>query len=1222
MMLSLHLSLQKISMMRSRILFIVGCMFFLKNLHAQQCLPITTQAGQFVPVFNQGILDKNTWDAIPELDGYKFLLLQFETLPNESTQKTLKSRSIELLTYLPKQSYYAKVAAAFKPERFSGLNLSSVSAPDVSMKIHQEVKNNLVPEHAKNGSSNKYIVTLFPGTDDLKFVQYLRNMGGLVLDNYNHEHLTISLNPQQVNMLAQWPGVQFIHFIDVPFLKENLLNRTDHRSNSINTDYGAGRHLNGQGVRIGLTDDGFIGPHIDYKGRTTQDAVASYNGGDHGDHCGGTIMGAGNLDPNGKGMAPNADLWVYDALSTSNYILEDSLFSSPNLSLDIISTSYSNGCNTGYNAGANSADRQIHDFKNIMRIFSAGNDGTNNCGYGAGANWGNITGGIKLGKNLIAVANLNYLDVLANSSSRGPASDGRIKPDVSAVGTDVYSTIDTNDYALKTGTSMSCPGVAGLFAQLYQGYRELHANQDPNAGLLKNVLMNTCDDIGNPGPDFKHGYGRVNGLRAIQILENNQHWNDSVSTGITKTLTLNVPPNTHRVKIMLNWMDKEAAVSATTALVNDLDLVVTDPNSNVFLPWVLNHAPNATTLDAPAQRLVDHLNNAEQVTIDTPTAGNYTIDVSGFAVPFGPQEYFISYEFISFDSLEISYPLGGEGFRPGETQTIRWNAISTGNTFNIDYSSDNGSSWQSIATALPATQTYYNWTVPALTSGNCKIRVSRNGISSESPSTFTIMNIPSNLTLVRVCPDTITIKWNATPTANGYQVYHLGNKYMDLVTTTTDTIYHFIGLNPNVENWFSVAALQSASNAVSRRAFAIQQNPGLLNCVLAVDAEMISCDNPGKTTLLDCNSTSIPVKVKLQNNGLNTITNFNVSYQLDNNAPVTEVFSTNLSTSSQTTFTFTTGLAAPSAGLHNLKVWLNLSGDLYLFNDTLNYTIIGANSVVAALPWSEDFENEVICSEINACDNTDCVFAGDLTNEQNLVIDQFDWKVYSGPTPTNTTGPDVDHTLNSAAGKYVYTESSYCFNQSAFLLTPCFSLATASKPYFSFWYHLYGNGQGSLHVDAFVDGEWQNDITTSIAGNQGNTWFKKELNLSTYAGKTIYLRLRGLTGINQRSDMALDDLMMVDSAASPSSTNAILPSSLNVFPNPGQDFIQITALQPEMAFDEIKLYSVVGALMIEEKLNKEMNWRLPVASLSSGIYWLQIKHDGKVLYQQKWVKQE
>ena len=49
----------------------------------------------------------------------------------------------------------------------------------------------------------------------------------------------------------------------------------------------------------------------------------------------------------------------------------------------------------------------------------------------------------------------------------GPAADGRIKPDVCAKGSSVYSTVSTNDYDTYSGTSMSCPGVSGSLALFF-----------------------------------------------------------------------------------------------------------------------------------------------------------------------------------------------------------------------------------------------------------------------------------------------------------------------------------------------------------------------------------------------------------------------------------------------------------------------------------------------------------------------------------------------------------------------------------------------------------------------------------------------------------------------------------------------------------------------------------------------------------------------------------
>ncbi|HOZ50617.1 MAG TPA: S8 family serine peptidase [Chitinophagaceae bacterium] len=1205
----------------SRSLLALFCLIAIySKSNAQLTFQVATQSGSFYPEKNNGIISLSSWNQIPTYDGHKYLMVQFSELPKQDELKKLKNNSVELLTYLPKNTYLVRVPNNYQSNRFDDVSIQSVFAPTSLQKIHSKIKQGEVPSYALKGNEYKLMVSLYNGIKAKDVQTILQQYQASIIDIYNDQHLTLSIHPSQIEILASLPFVQFIDFINAPFEKENILNKTDHRSNVLNSDFSAGRHYDGAGVRVALTDDGFIGEHIDYQGRTYQDAVLSVNNGNHGDHCGGTIMGAGNLDPNAKGMAPGCDLWVYEAISSNNYILNDTIYTSPTTSIDIVSTSYSDGCNTGYNAGAESADRQIRTFENVMRIFSAGNNGTSNCSYGAGANWGNITGGIKSSKNLIAVANLSSIDILNNSSSRGPATDGRIKPDVSAVGTDVYSTIDPNDYTLFTGTSMSCPGVAGVFTQMYQAYRELNGGQDPNTGLLKGIMLNTCDDIGNPGPDFKHGYGRINALRAVKVIENQNYSSGFVSTGGTNTTTLTIPPNTQRVKIMLNWLDREAAVSASIALVNDLDLVVTDPSSTIFLPWVLNHTPNAVALNSNAIRAVDHLNNAEQVTIDNPVAGNYTLTVNGFAVPFGPQEYFITYEIIENNAIEMAYPIGGEGFKPGETQTLRWDAIPNGNTFSLDYSTDNGGSWNTITTGYSATQTYYNWTVPSTLSGNCKVRVSRNGYSAMSPSIFSIINIPANLNVTRVCPDTITITWSPSAGATSYEVSKLGTKYMDSIATTTDTFYHFVGLNILDSHWFSVKAKNAGLNAVGRRAFAVQQLPGLLNCILSNDASCVNSSSPGNMTLLDCvPPNNFPVNITLSNNGIASISNLPMSYQLNSLTPINEVYTGTINAGATANYTFTAPLTGLVNGINTLKIWSNLAGDQYHLNDTLSYTIILKNSVVKSLPWIENFEANTICSGIPSCDYTNCVLLNNMENEQNNLMDQFDWKTNQGTTPTTATGPDIDHTLGNATGKYIYLESSYCFNQTAQLLTPCFSFANGTKPYLSFWYHLYGVDQGDLHLDAFVDGLWQLDIIPVISGNKGNVWQLQSKDLNAYLGKTVFFRFRGLTGNNSKSDMGIDDIQVVDSAAANSVFD--IESTFNIYPNPSSQTVEITSNSALSSFDKIEIYNPLGAIITSQN-NEQKSSRMSIniSSFAEGVYWLVLKDKNKIVFRTKMIK--
>ncbi len=457
----------------------------------------------------------------------------------------------------------------------------------------------------------------------------------------------------EIEQIINQPFVSFVEPLYPDPQPENYTGKTLHHSNVLDSDYAAGRHYDGTGVKVMLQDDGVIGPHIDYEGRIGEQFLNN-NYGDHGDHCAGTIFGAGNLDPTTTGMAPGAELYTYGAAPLyPGFESIPSHYTSPGIRIS--STSYSNGCNAGYTTLARTMDLHIRNYESLMHVFSAGNSGSENCGYGAGSGWGNVTGGHKIGKNVIATANLDYKDALSNSSSRGPAHDGRIKPDISAKGSTVYSTVDPNSYANKSGTSMACPGIAGSLAQLYHAYNELNNGQDPKGGLMKALILNTAEDLGNPGPDFKFGWGRINNLRAVKTLEENNYLIDEISEGETNTHTIDIPGGVRQVRVMVYWTDKESSVGTSKALVNDLDIVLTDPSNNDHLPWLLSHYPHPDSLNKPAGKGIDRRNNVEQVEINDPQSGNYQLTIDGYEIPYGPQEYYVLYDFVFDDSnIDIS----------------------------------------------------------------------------------------------------------------------------------------------------------------------------------------------------------------------------------------------------------------------------------------------------------------------------------------------------------------------------------------------------------------------------------------------------------------------------------------------------------------------------------------------------------------------------------------
>lgn len=1082
------------------------------------------------------------------VDGYYYRIIQFSEYPDNVLKSKIAAEGILLNNYLPYRSYNCAIPVSFDRTKSVVLKFSSVMKWENQYKTSREITGDVFPPHTIIEKGNADLIIHYQQNIEHERIQQLLNSSGFhILSSTAATHsVTVRIPFDRLNSLTALPFIYFVEPIAVPSTKDDTEGRSLHRSNIINSDYTTGRHYDGSGVVIGLADDGAIGPHIDFTGRITQHV--STLGGNHGDMTSGICVGAGNLIPRIKGMATGADLHVYSI--TGYPQINDAVSNYLTHGIVITSTSYAQTCNV-YNADSELGDKLINENPQFSFCFSAGNEGTTNCSYGAGNLWGNITGGFKTGKNVIAVGNLDNTDDLETSSSRGPAVDGRIKPDICSNGYDQRSTDEDNTYQVGGGTSAACPGVAGCLAQLYQAYKELNNVTEVPSGLMKACIQNTAEDLGNAGPDFKHGWGRINAFRSLTTIEDQRYFIDSLSQGESHIHNITVPPNTSELRVMIYWHDVEGAVASLKNLVNDLNLVVTRAqNGQDYLPLVLDPTPNVTNLNALAVPGVDSLNNTEQVIINSPVAGNYTINVDGFQVPVGVQTYFVVYEF-NTNEVTVTYPNGGEGLVPAETELIRWDATGNSGTFDLDYSTNAGSSWNNITTGVNGNERYYPWTVPPISNDQMLIRVTRNSQSDVSDTLFTIMRLPINFRVTFICPDSIGLAWNAVQNATGYDVSMLGAKYMDFIGTTTATSFTVTGTNPLNEYWFSVKAI-GPNGGKGSRANAISRVPGIFSCSLAMDGgiEML---NPVSGIINDCpNLTAYPVEITLSNPGLNPVSNISVHYIFDNGATVTEVYPGPIPPGGSVPFTFPQTLSI-TPGTHTVISWITVGGDLNEYNDTAFATFNVIAGTPGVLSTFEPFTSFPICSTSSNCESTNCTLGNGWTNALNNTYDNIDWRINQGSSPTSSTGPTGDHTTTS--GKYIYLESSLCYEQEAILLSPCYDLSVTGNPIFSFWYHMYGSDMGELHVDVLAEDGVHNDIIPVRSGNQGNFWKKDSVSLAQFIGQTISIRFRGITGEDIRSDMALDDIGMYDGPTGISET--FINNSLRVYPNPSAGIFNI-----------------------------------------------------------------
>jgi hypothetical protein len=250
-------------------------------------------------------------------------------------------------------------------------------------------------------------------------------------------------------------------------------------------------------------------------------------------------------------------------------------------------------------------------------------------------------------KNHLAIGALNSNDdSMTSFSSWGPTDDGRLKPDFCAPGcqngddggvTSCSSSGNTS-YTVFCGTSMACPTTTGIVALMLQDYRVQFGGPDPRNSTLKVLLAHTATDVLDDGPDYRSGYGSVRAPDAIDLMRTGFFSEKELGQGETQFFTAFVTPQDDELKVTLAWDDFEGTPNVTAALVNDLDLHVFSPSGVEHFPWTLNPlSPSAAAVRTGR----DHVNNIEQVRVDSPEAGGWRIEVRGFNVPSGPQSFSI-----------------------------------------------------------------------------------------------------------------------------------------------------------------------------------------------------------------------------------------------------------------------------------------------------------------------------------------------------------------------------------------------------------------------------------------------------------------------------------------------------------------------------------------------------------------------------------------------------
>jgi hypothetical protein len=535
--------------------------------------------------------------------------------------------------------------------------------------------------------------------------------------------------------------------------------------------------LTGNQIHIGLKENLPDIQTLDLVNKIKITNSASKEVSDHATRMAAVLVGSGISNPINEGILKNAQLVSTDFKQLQpeplSFYQENNVY--------IINHSYGSGIENYYGAEAQAYDSFCFKNPDILHVFSSGNLGytfASDGNYKGINGFGNLTGNYKTAKNVLTVGAVNEYNQLLPSSSRGPAFDGRIKPELVA-----YS---------DEGTSAAAAIVSGTAALLQQTYQE-QKNKVAPAALLKAILINSADDVGNPGPDFETGYGNVNAYEAVKVITEARFIEASVAIDGKFAATIDIPQKAKNLKVTLVYSDMAADLNTATALINDLDLEVTSNKAERFLPWVLNAFPDRDSLIKPVIRSADHINNIEQVSVAGDLNSSYTIHVSGNKVINALQPFYIAYQWEEAESFLWVSPVATSKLFSGQPAIIRWKTNLTPKTANIEIS-QNGGAWKLIYESVHMLKGYADIILPE-TFSKMKLRMVSDGKSYESDTFKLSPKIEAAATFF--CKDSLGLQWNtlSSDSIKSFQLYKLNTQ-----TNAWDKIRKTITKNEVIQN--------------------------------------------------------------------------------------------------------------------------------------------------------------------------------------------------------------------------------------------------------------------------------------------------------------------------------------------------------------------------------------------------------------------------------------
>ena len=361
--------------------------------------------------------------------------------------------------------------------------------------------------------------------------------------------------------------------------------------------------------------------------QTNGTEIFPYDDQGHGSHCAGITAGTGAPDFDFVGIAPQARLVGVKVLDSGGSGSFDTVMGGMQWTVD-----------HRYEFNIRAASMSLGGF-GLIEWNSAEEDSVNRManemmrsGIALFIAAGNSAIAAQVGtpgsaEDVITVGALDKDTSIAIYSSQGPTEEGRIKPNIAFVGTDVMS-VDFNTktgYTSKSGTSMATPGAAGLGALMLQ------ANPDLSPFDLRNIMQETstyrvCHYMASNEPcpedlipknrqNNVYGHGHVNSLPSVlEAASQSYQLNTNYSLNLTSALKDD------------NLVHLSSGDAITLSISEPMDTIQWRSN-HLRDDWAIIHGYDheTTTVTLSHSDIIDQLEHLPGINLE----GNQTLSIRG-----------------------------------------------------------------------------------------------------------------------------------------------------------------------------------------------------------------------------------------------------------------------------------------------------------------------------------------------------------------------------------------------------------------------------------------------------------------------------------------------------------------------------------------------------------------------------------------------------------------